>query len=219
MYRLSGGLFLYPDEGRLRRLQAEAEALCRQSPSLAVFAFFGPWQRMLDALRMGAAEEIQNEYTRLFLINPEAPPYESFYLDPLGQAGGLAAAQLAREYAEAGLELSPFLKEPPDHAAVELEFMAFLCDGEAQAWTAGVPEEAMQILSRQRRFIAGHLGRWVPSFARRIIRPRPAGFYALVAGAAEAFVHHDADLIGLLLQRAPVPAAGAAQTGGVVTPG
>jgi TorA maturation chaperone TorD len=136
---------------------------------------------------------------RLFLINPEVPPYESLYTAPRADGGGIVAARLAREYADAGLALAPSLAEPPDAVAVELEFMAFLTEQEAQAWSHGSRDEAVQVLAHEQRFLIQHLGRWFPALARRVRTAAPAGFYATVAEATDAFVRHDGDLIDLVL--------------------
>ncbi|NIT52346.1 MAG: molecular chaperone TorD family protein, partial [candidate division Zixibacteria bacterium] len=59
-----------------------------------------------------------NEYNRLFLIRPKAPPYETIYTDAEGQMRGLLTAQLEGVYLNAGLEISPELNELPDHISV-----------------------------------------------------------------------------------------------------
>ncbi len=213
-YRLFGALFLYPDESRLTALVVAAGALQEAGESLAIFPFFGSWQRLLTALTLTPGRgrghapltvDVQQEYVHLFLVNPDGPlcpPYESFYLDPDREAAGWIPAQLEREYATAGLMLSPRLKEQPDHAAVELEFMAYLCDQEAQAWEEEVLEGAFQVLERQRAFLTGHLGRWFPAFTRRLTLVAEESLYGVTAAAAHAFVHHDRDLVALLLESA-----------------
>ncbi len=147
---------------------------------------------------------MQQEYVRLFLINPDGAvcqPYESFYLDPDRQAAGWIAAQVEREYVAAGLRLSPSLRELPDHAAVELEFMAFLCSREAWAWEDEALEAGRQVLEHERAFLDQHLRRWFPAFTWRVARAAGDGLYAMTAEAAYAFVHHDRDLVALLLER------------------
>jgi TorA maturation chaperone TorD len=98
--------------------------------------------------------------------------------------------------------LSPSLKELPDHAAVELEFMAFLCSREARTREEEALEEGLQVLEQQRAFLDQHLGRWFPAFARQVARAGGEGLYAVTAEAAHAFVHHDQDWVALILERA-----------------
>jgi TorA maturation chaperone TorD len=203
-YRLFGALFLYPSQERLESLIATAGELRNESDSLAAFPFFGPWRRLLTALcglAEGTSTEIEGEYVRLFLVNPETPPYESFYLDPKRQVAGWIAAQLAREYADLGLTLSPGRQEVPDHVSVELELMAFLCGLEMQAWQREIPEDRTEILERQRAFLDDHLGNWCPVFARQVVAASRKNLYAVAAEATHAFLVHDRDLVALLLDR------------------
>ena len=203
VYRFLGILLLYPDEERLMTLIAAAEDLQVESEPLTVFPFFRMWQRLLITLR-GLAEdettEVEEEYVRLFLVNPEAPPYESFYIEPQRRATGWIMAQLEREYDQAGLILSPEFGELSDHVAVELEFMAFLCDQEAQGWDKDILAEIFQALERQREFLGQHLGRWFPIFAGRVKQSAPKDLYDIVVEAIEAFIKHDFDLVYLLIE-------------------
>jgi TorA maturation chaperone TorD len=188
----------------LVNLVAATGELQEGSESLAAFPFFVPWQRLLTTLqRLTESEtaEVEEEYVRLFLVNPEAPLYESFYIDPKRQATGWIAAQLEGEYSERGLALSPSLQEPPDHVAVELEFMSFLCDLEAQAWEKEALKEGFQVLQWEWNFLGSHLERWFPAFVQQVAMADQEGLYAVTAEAADAFIHHDRDLVALLLER------------------
>jgi TorA maturation chaperone TorD len=207
-YRLFGSLFLYPDEARLATLMEVARELLSQSEPLAAFPFFGRWRRLLATLTTADGRSlttiVPQKYVRLFRANSDGAlclPYESFYLDPQRKAAGWIAAQLEREYAAAGLALSPFLRELPDHVAVELEFMAFLCGREAEAWEEEALEKGLRVLERQRTFLGEHLGRWFPAFTRQVAVADQGGLYAVAAEAAAAFVHHDRDLVALLLEQ------------------
>jgi anaerobic sulfite reductase subunit A len=200
-YRFFGALFLYPDEERLTNLTTATGELQEVSESLAAFPFFGPWRRLLTTLQgLTDGESIEGEYTRLFVVNPAAPLYESFYIDPKRRATGWITAQLAREYTERGLALSPSLRKPPDHVAVELEFMAYLCGLEAQTWQREASEEGIQLLEGQHAFLGQHLARWFPAFTRQVAAADQKGLYAATVEAADAFIHHDRDLVDLLLR-------------------
>ncbi len=204
-YRFLGAWFLYPDDGRLAQL-VEVARLLEAEEAFAHFPFFGSWQRALRLLT-GAGRPptatLEDQYVRLFVVNPEGtvcPPYESFYLDPDPQAAGWVRAQLKQEYATAGLALAPAFHGLPDHVSVELEFMAFLCSQETDAWDRQDPREGMEFLKRQRTFLERHLGRWFPDFAREVQRADPSGLYGSFAAAAAALIHHDLDLLPLLLE-------------------
>ena len=102
----------------------------------------------------------------------------------------------------------------PDHASVELEFVAFLCQREAESWDCRDPDSALQSLAQQSAFLNSHLGLWLGLFARQVAADAcvvPAGrregtdepFYGLVVDACFALVHHDRDLTELLLDQIP----------------
>lgn len=207
VYRLFSTLYLYPDAERLATLAQAAGNLQQETEFVAVFPFFLSWRRLLTTLHGLTADEIalvEKDYVRLFHVNlngMQCLPYESFYLDPKRQAMGWNIAQLECEYAASGLRLSPSLKELPDHAAVELEFMAFLCDREAETWEKEAWQAGFRVLERQRSFLHRHLGRWFPVFARKVAIAVSGQLYGVTSKAADAFIHHDRDLVTLLLER------------------
>lgn len=202
IYKLLGGLFLYPSEDRLARLGSGAAELQEVAELWRAAAFAAPLERMLAALVPGSAgrtplRQLEEEYMRLFQLKPAAPPYESFYLDPEGQARASIASGLEGAYSEAGLAPSQDLNDMPDHLAVEFEFMSYLCGAEAEARLAGSDERADQARERQRAFLGGHLGRWFPRFAQLTAQAEPKDPYGVVCRAAYGFLHHDLDFLGL----------------------
>ena len=200
IYRLFGALFLYPDETRLANLHAAAEQLLQTGDSWASVPFsehLGRLLALLASLDTESETEIEGEYVRLFLAKPAAPPYESYYVDPEGQARAWIVNQLEREYADAGLAISPSLMDLPDHIAVELEFMSFLCGEEAEVRETGLTGCSDQIRQRQSAFLGHHLGRWFPQFSRRVIETSPEGFYGTLVQTTFAFLRHELDLLGL----------------------
>ncbi len=198
LYRLLAALFLYPDRERLARLQNVALALQQVDDLWGGNPFAGPLERLLgvvSTLDQETAVAIENEYVRLFQVRPAAPPYQSFYLDPDGLVRGWIAVQLECEYATAGLTLSPALRELPDHVAVELEFLAYLCGQEAKAQEIGAWEKSVRARERQRAFLAGHLGRWLPLFVRKAQEANPATLYGPTIESTSAFIRHDLQLL------------------------
>jgi TorA maturation chaperone TorD len=200
IYRFFGALFLYPDHARLTKLAAAAKEL-QQNHSLAALAFYGLWQRLAKTLHElshldDAVAGLEGEHVRLFLVNPQAPPYESFFLDPQREMAGWIAAQLTQEYYTRGLALASTIQEPPDHVTVELEFMAHLCACEQAS-----AEESFRALECQRAFLARHLAQWFPAFSRQVSKHGRKDLYVAAVEAADAFISYDRDLIDLLLER------------------
>lgn len=204
-YRLFSSVLLYPQEARLQAMAATAVELHKQRRAMVKFAFFPQWHRLLTSLADPPDyHALEREYVQLFVHNPKrAPclPYESEHVDHGGQSAGWIAASLEQEYAAAGLALSPSLKDLPDHVSVELEFMAFLCRQEADAWNREVVNEAVQSLERQAEFLNRHLANWFPRWARQVTTADNGGFYSTVVETVRYFIGHDQDLISTLLNK------------------
>ena len=105
-------------------------------------------QNLLDGWASGAAKAasdmglalLSTEQEQLSLAHAElfigpfeliAPPYGSVYLEKNRQIMGDTTMGVLKSYQEAGLSVDE--KEPPDHIAIELEFMSFLSTREAEA--------------------------------------------------------------------------------------
>ncbi len=92
--------------------------------------------------------------------------YESYHLD--GRIPGGATFTVKSIYAQAGLETDS--AELPDHAALELAFLAFLCQQEM--WDEHSQQEWREA---RRLFIKNHAGKWLPSVGHGLIQsPYPA---------------------------------------------
>ena len=204
-YRFLAALFLPPDDQRLNDLEAAARDMLTEEDYTTLFPFSGAWEQLLYTLA-GLSDhdrqEIEGEYQQLFLAvadSPVCPLHESHYRNRQGQGDGWGTGQLIQRYRAAGLALAPAIVQSPDHVAVELEFMAFLCGHEAMGWQDAATGSGNRSLKRQRVFLHQHLSEWLPELSRRIIVTRSDGFYAQVAEVAEAFIHHETDLIELIL--------------------
>lgn len=199
-YRLFGEALRFPEPERLATLGAVARELHAQQDALAGFAFFPRWSDALTALAGvdGGSESLQQAYGQLFVAHADGvcPPVASRYLAP--DAPALLMARVEREYAAAGMSPAPDLAEPPDHAAVELEFMALLCAEEGRAWRGTAVADGLRELEREGSFLAGHLHRWFPAFAGEVAARDADGFYALLADAARVFISHDRDFVEAL---------------------
>lgn len=77
---------------------------------------------------------------------------------------GPCTADLNRLYAELGLEVAPGTGELPDHAAIELEALAYsLSFEDGQAVTQSLFFE--------------HVKKWLPRFCRKVLRDAEQSFY------------------------------------------
>lgn len=201
-YQLFGELLLYPDQERLTTLVSVARELEHQSQPFVGFVFFPQWIKFLTILanRQGPGfVELEEVYFSLFVVKRGVPLYESGFLAP--GAPGLTMAELDGEYREAGLSMTESFKAPPDHVAVELEFMGHLCGEEALAWAKRSLKEGELKLEAEVGFLDRHLGRWFSIFAGQVSSRAGDGFYGSAVRAAHAFVEHDRELTSALLEQ------------------
>ncbi len=205
-YRLFSQALLYPAEERLAGLAIATEEMSQDDSSLAQFAFFADWRRVLARVRdVGSAPrlDLEEQYVALFGATKAGtlcPPYESAFLSPIGQPDGLQLARIEAAYSEIGLLPSPDLGELPDHIAIELEFMAMLCGLEAAAWEDDDVAGAVKAMRKARRFLDGHLSVWLPGFSRQLAVADKDGFYRTVCKGATAFVLYDRDLLAAFME-------------------
>jgi len=84
--------------------------------------------QMKEAVKKYSIEELQVEYTRLFLgpFGVAVPPYGSCYLEKSGEVMGKTTQEIMHLYRKAGLAIDKEFTELPDHIAVELEFVYYL---------------------------------------------------------------------------------------------
>lgn len=138
----------------------------------------------LDAPRLPAPADPAAAHLALFghTIRGDCPPHEleygSLHADKLYQPHLLA--DIAGFYRAFGLELTPATTDRVDHIAFEAEFYAVLCAKETYARHHQLPE-LDQCLEAQKKFLREHLGRWTPSFSRRVERHSAEPFYAFAA--------------------------------------
>lgn len=115
---------------------------------------------VLAAVRATSPTARRTEYEALFVGqgHPLIWLYESHHVN--GRIPGPATFTVKSLYEQAGLETAG--AELPDHAALELSFLAYLCQQECQCadseWSAV-----------RRLFIKKHAGRWLPGVGRALI--------------------------------------------------
>lgn len=142
---------------------------------------------MLVALSELTDEEMKVEHARLFVGPFEllAPPYGSVYLEKGGMLMGDSTMAVQKMYHEAGLSLD--VMEAPDHIALELEFMHYLCLGESTAEAKRQHEEALAFTKRQAEFMNRFLAPWIPAFCDNIRQGSDNHFYVHLADCLESF--------------------------------
>lgn len=146
-------------------------------------------------------ERLAAEYASLFLGvgSKTVSPCESVYRSNSGMLYQSALFEVQQIYSEVGMAKSDQYGEPDDHIAVELMYMARLCEmtQEADKTEAG---QAHRYLSLQQKFLQDHLLPWVLHFSQDLIDAAPPGFYKAVAYLLKGYTQIDSSMIELMVQ-------------------
>ena len=144
-------------------------------------------------------EDLAADYAKTFLGAGSAQgaaafPYESVYTSPKHVMMQDAWNQVCEIYESKGLERNEESQELlEDHIAVELDFMAFLCD-ETSRFT-----ETLAGLEEQKEFLNRHLLNWVPEFCLDIKVHADTEFYRMVGQLTTGFLQLDSFILDQMI--------------------
>ena len=121
--------------------------------------------------------DLQKEYTRMCHVSrPRLEPlFESVYKE--GKLFQDSTFQIARLYHEAGLRPGSEFKLPPDHIALELEFMSYLIYQEMEAIKSGNRDNEELALRLQEETMSQHLTHLGLGVAKRLAEHAQNPFY------------------------------------------
>jgi TorA maturation chaperone TorD len=140
-----------------------------------------------------ALSGLQRSYSQYFgqsldRVSPRESSYRWKDTGYLTQASHDLCRSLQHEYSLYDVRCPGGLE---DHVAVELEFLAYLCDREASLWSAAAAKSARELRSHQRAFVDDHLGRWLPEFCRRLRECAAQSFYGHMAELCDGWLSLD----------------------------
>lgn len=169
-----------------------------RSASRTIGASVGPaaWRALRPVVgREGRASEHRAIFGHT--VAHGCPPYETEYgrRHVFGQAQELGDI---RGFYEAFGVRPRRGGERPDHVACQFEFLALLGLKEGIAIAAGDEERSTICRTAQRRFLADHLGRWMPALAGRIAARHPGSGHGALAAIGAAVVAAHARAAGAL---------------------
>jgi len=125
-------------------------------------------------------QELAVDWTRLFRgVSPSygpPPPYEGVYGEGAGNPSEVLQA-IMRTYHTYSVDVDEKAANRPDYIGIELDFLRYLSENEAEAWSKGQEENALGYHAAQRGFLSNHLGRWVNKFFDQAIEEAKTGFY------------------------------------------
>jgi len=154
---------------------------------------------------------LRQEYMDLFAVptGRYVTPFEDVYQgttvegEPVkGPLLGSRAVSVIRMYREAGAEMDRGCKELTTHIGVELSFMSFLCEREAEAIphekrdakpdsSPGEAANSVKYRELQIQFLKEHLNDWFPRLSRSIQANAKSRFYRGLALITEEFLAQD----------------------------
>ncbi len=129
-------------------------------------------------LQHASQQDLLQDYSALFVgpFGLLAAPYGSVYLEKdERRLMGDSSLAVARLYQQAGLQQT--IEGPPDHIALELEFMSYLARQTAQAKADGNAEKYTEFQDIRQVFWTRFLAPWIPPFCKAIRTHAQTGFY------------------------------------------
>jgi TorA maturation chaperone TorD len=123
---------------------------------------------------------LEKEYTRMFFASKPrlVHLFESVYRE--GKLLQESTFDIARLYYEAGLEVDDNFRLPPDHIAVEMEFMAYLCFNELKARQESDEEKEQYAGELQKKVIDKHLTVFAGRVAEKLNQCAKSDFYKTI---------------------------------------
>lgn len=120
-----------------------------------------------------------------------ATPFESVFTSESGLLMQDAYEEVYRCYCEQGLGVAEGNDIPADHLALELEFMAYLCDMLARNVERRETDAATRSLETQRRFLRDHLVNWIDDYCDCLADVCLTEFYCSLGDLLRGFIHED----------------------------
>ena len=206
---------------RFRELAWEAGALAEAAPIT--------FQGMATLFREASErfwslppEDFEGEFRRVLghTISKECPPYETLYgVSQIDFQQSHVMADISGFFRAFGFQVAATALERIDHVAVELEFLQVLVAKEGYAKSREDEENARIVREGQAAFLGDHLGKWGPTFGRRLQQRSPEGTYGLWGRLLDAFLEADARYLGIGPLDPVEVAAGAVEPLGPMTCG
>lgn len=131
----------------------------------------------VEAIRLA----LEKEYTWMCFASKPRLVYlfESVYRE--GKLSQESTFDIARLYYEAGLKMDENFQLPPDHIAVEMEFMAYLCLKELEAFQQGDKEKEDYADELQKTVLENHLAAFACQFSDKLGLYAESDFYKTMA--------------------------------------
>ena len=186
--------FQAPTEETLSRLLAQDSRASLADAAAALYPNGKPdLISLIDALPSGDNEHttmLSSRYLGLFghTARGPIPPYETEYGNEALFQQPQELGDLMGFYHAFGLPLKQGRRERADHVSCECEFLMFLTLKEVYALENDSREMLAETRKAEKLFLRDHLARFLPTFAAKLDRDDPSGFYGMMARLCLRFV-------------------------------
>lgn len=189
--------FAYPQEGNWIQLK-ELLSACGDLPQGDIFSTMKDFKSSFLANRH-RVRDMESEHLRIFDMGRLISPYETEYLQEKISRKPFELADIAGFYQAFGYDVSDGAehREPVDHVAVELEFMALLAYKELTAGENHQDEHVAIVRDAQKKFLHEHLARWGFFFSSRIQEIECEAYYKDLGKFLHAVLSAECETHGL----------------------
>ena len=189
LFNLLGKLiYTLPDRDFLQSLYdhevfSEAPFAAGQPDISEGLKMLNQWSQQSDKISKEMIQDLNIDNTRLFvgLGRVLAPVWESVHFTEERLVFQESTLEVRRWYQRFGLEPENLHKEPDDHIALEMAFIAHLASLAVQALDIGDREQCEKLLQAQREFCSAHLIRWAPLWSQQVLENAKTDFYRGIA--------------------------------------
>lgn len=203
LYRFLGGLYIMEiDKDTLKKLKET------KFPTETGNADMDEAYKMISDYIAGMSDsdedinDLAADYAKVFLAAGSATglaafPYESVYTSKKHEIGGRTQQEAAALYLSRGWEPSKNMyRTMDDHAGLELEYMAIMCEEMAKAYDTVNPDQICMSIRDQKAFMETHL-HWITAFCMDVKKYADTAFYQGVAKLTSAFIEQEKALLAL----------------------
>jgi TorA maturation chaperone TorD len=197
-------LYSFPDGDWLRSLYSdevftEAPFAMQQPEVVKGLELLNRWGNPPGGIDESMLQDLNADNTRLFYGPGRvlAPLWESVYFTEERLVFQESTLDVRRWYQRFGLEPENLHKEPDDHIALEMAFLAHLASLGVQALEIGEEEECERLLQAQREFAEQHLLKWAAVWCQQVIENTRTDFYRGIALIMRGALAEMAEALGL----------------------
>jgi len=144
-------------------------------------------RQALAPTQEGFLLELQRDYTRMFFTSA---PRLVYLFESVYREGGLlqeSTFEVARLYRDAGLAVQETFTLPPDHIAVELEFLSFLFFKELKGTDDGQADAVEYARELRGLLLERHLRAFALHLAEKMSQHARCQFYKVVGAALHGY--------------------------------